>query len=282
MILSIKIDNIFADEINRIAFFILNSIILNFIFSLFLFPEVSFLLSTLISTLLIDYLRVGKKSFYTILADTKGLSKNIYFSFGLFLISLFVFIMAIKLFGIEIELSISKPIYYFNILIIILISSIAEELTFRGIIFSAFRDKYGDSLAVLITSLLFSSGHFLNSNFNLFAFINTFLAGILFALIVIKTNQLISSIIFHFLWNFMLVFLLNSPLSGFNLDISLLNIIYPKTSLIFGDFYGLESGFLTTFILIFFIDLSSRIFKESPFITSKLFYRRYNESKLKG
>jgi membrane protease YdiL (CAAX protease family) len=276
-----KINYIFAFWINRIIAYLLLFVFLYLILNEFVFPEISFFISALIPLLLIDSLRINSKWFYSILADWKKQLKNILSSFLIFFLNLGIFYIIIIISSGKITLSNNQNIsLQLDIAFILLLSAIAEEILFRGILFSSIKDRYGSWIAIFITSLLFSSVHIFNNNFNYLAFINTFLAGVLFSLLIIKTNSLIPSIIIHFFWNFSLIFLLDSPLSGFNYSINIFNVTYPHLTILFGDNYGLESGFITTFLLFWNIDLSQKLFFESPFITSKLFIRNYYESKL--
>lgn len=72
---------------------------------------------------------------------------------------------------------------------------ICEEIMFRGVILNAY-DKLGYKKGILITALLFGIFHF-----NLVNFIGPLILGIVFGIMVYRTNSLYSSIIGHTLNN---------------------------------------------------------------------------------
>lgn len=82
------------------------------------------------------------------------------------------------------------------ILIIGILSPICEELTFRGVIFNAYKNDGNSILPVIMSALLFGLMHM---NFNQTAY--AFVIGIFLALLVNATQSLWSSIIFHIIFN---------------------------------------------------------------------------------
>jgi len=96
-----------------------------------------------------------------------------------------------------------EPAYETSTLIIILmiirasiIPAIFEELMFRGVILSSLR-KYGDMFAILISSVLFALFHG-----NLAQMVSTFIGGLAYGFIAVKSNSLIIPMIVHFTNNF--------------------------------------------------------------------------------
>ena len=77
-----------------------------------------------------------------------------------------------------------------------IVPAFAEEFAFRGILMGSLR-KYGDTTAILISSVLFGAMHG-NTTQIVFAFI----LGLIFAYVDCKTNSIIPSIIIHFANNF--------------------------------------------------------------------------------
>lgn len=91
--------------------------------------------------------------------------------------------------------------FLLSVLCFAVIPAIAEELIFRGIIFSSLKNKIGVVWAVLVSSLAFTLIHF-----SIFQTIHQFLLGAVLALIFYFTGKLIYSMFFHFCNNFFVVF----------------------------------------------------------------------------
>jgi len=141
-----------------------------------------------------------------------------------------------------------------------------EEFIFRGIILFELKNKIGNIFSMFITSIIFALMHILNPNFTFVALFNTFLAGIFFSQMVLYSNSLIPSIIFHTLWNYILAYVLGINLSGYIYDNSLFKIDYKKMPPeVFGGNYGLEASILTTLFLVISIFLLYNIYQKLSF-----------------
>ncbi|MCX6147836.1 MAG: CPBP family intramembrane metalloprotease [Candidatus Kapabacteria bacterium] len=160
----------------------------------------------------------------------------------------------------------------------------SEELMFRGIVFQAFSQKFGDITSAIFLSLVFAALHLMNPNINTISFINVFLAGIFFSACYIKTKSLWLGISFHFFWNWSEFILLGSPISGLNfsikplIELKLLNIS-PNLYWILGGKFGIEEGIITTILLISLTFFVLKYAKYSPYISSTLLKMEYAESK---
>ncbi len=84
-----------------------------------------------------------------------------------------------------------------GIVVMGVIPGVCEEILFRGVIFNAFRE-YGIKCAVVFSSLMFALLHMDITNF-----IGPFVMGLVFGVMVAKTNRLIYPIIAHFCVNTM-------------------------------------------------------------------------------
>ena len=156
-----------------------------------------------------------------------------------------------------------------------------EELLFHGEIFQSIQEKFGNVLTVILMSVVFALAHLPNEFMNGLFFLNLILGGILFALMLIKTNSLWLGISFHFFWNFFLYVFLASPVSGFQSDLSYVDVgivFLPET--LFGGTIGVEGGIITTIILLLNCYFVIRFMKPSPNVSAKLFKRYYAESEL--
>ncbi|OJE52576.1 CAAX protease [Bacillus luti] len=98
-----------------------------------------------------------------------------------------------------------KSIYSFCIAVIgaAVISPIYEEILYRGVFYTFYRDKYGIWGGVLISSIIFTVVHIPTHN----TLPVKFLSGVVFAWLYEKTNSILSAMIAHALFNFIAVLL---------------------------------------------------------------------------
>lgn len=86
------------------------------------------------------------------------------------------------------------------VLSFVIIPALCEELFFRGIIFSEYRN-YGTSTAVIISAIAFAMLHFSLSNFFIYLF-----AGLLFGFVTAMTRSIIPAVALHLLSNYLSIF----------------------------------------------------------------------------
>lgn len=86
------------------------------------------------------------------------------------------------------------------VLSFVIIPALCEELFFRGIIFSEYRN-YGTSTAVIISAITFAMLHFSLSNFFIYLF-----AGLLFGFVTAMTRSIIPAVALHLLSNYLSIF----------------------------------------------------------------------------
>lgn len=92
-----------------------------------------------------------------------------------------------------------------------------EEIIFRGLLFNEMR-KDGLPLAIIVSSLTFGIGHIINlingsgSDLlsNILQVVYATAAGFMFVMIYLKTESLVMCILFHFLFNALSVFSVES------------------------------------------------------------------------
>jgi hypothetical protein len=130
-----------------------------------------------------------------------------------------------------------------------LIVAIGEELVFRGYILNNLAKSMNREIALLLSSLLFAGFHLLNPNFNLIAFINIFVAGLLLGINYIFTRNLWFGVFLHFSWNFFQGPVLGFKVSGLELP-ALLEQNLKGVVLITGGRFGLEASLLTTIVMV--------------------------------
>lgn len=99
-------------------------------------------------------------------------------------------------------------------------------------------------IAVLLTSSLFGLLHFYNPNASAISTFNIILAGIVLAIPYILTGSLALSAGLHFSWNFVMAGVFGFPVSGKEIEFSVLHIKQGGTELWTGGAFGPEAGLL--------------------------------------
>jgi membrane protease YdiL (CAAX protease family) len=120
-----------------------------------------------------------------------------------------------------------------------------EEIIVRGYIMGALRSMRRPWITIVGSSVFFALMHAENDNYNLLAFINITLIGILFALMLVKTGNLWMTIGFHFAWNFVQGTVLGIAVSGMQTSSFLQTRLY-GTALLTGGGFGAEASIATT------------------------------------
>ncbi len=150
--------------------------------------------------------------------------------------------------------------------VIMMVVSIYEEMVFRGYVLNNLLQSMPKQAALLTSALLFAGFHSLNPNFNLIAFVNIFIAGVLLGCNYIYTRNLWFAIFFHFSWNFFQGPVLGFEVSGVELPTLLEQNIKGSILLTGGDF-GLEASWLATFTMALM-----------TLVLFLLFKRKYNDT----
>ena len=124
----------------------------------------------------------------------------------------------------------------------------SEELLTRGFMMTALKTTRNKWIIFCGSSLLFSLLHLLNSGVTLISTINTFLAGLLFAYMFIKSGKLWLPSGYHIAWNFLQGDVFGMNVSGSE-QFSVFNTTMGTNSLLTGGSYGPEGGILVTIVL---------------------------------
>lgn len=156
----------------------------------------------------------------------------------------------------------AAPIHVASVVLAVVLGAYGEELVFHGPMFETLREAMGDVWSVFVTSVLFSAVHAFNPEVSVASFINVFLAGVLLGTLAVFTASLWASVSFHVVWN-LLVSMWFGSLSGLEIGISItrldISTIEPSLRWLVGDDFGIESGGLTTVVLIVCTLLATRI-----------------------
>ncbi len=92
--------------------------------------------------------------------------------------------------------------------------ALAEELLFRGYIFSVLRRVWGWRATLAVTSVAFGLLHLLNPGATLLSLTLVMLAGVFLGGIVVVTGSLYASWMAHFAWNWTQAVLFHTAVSG--------------------------------------------------------------------
>ena len=127
-----------------------------------------------------------------------------------------------------------------------------EEALFRGYILQTFVRSELTLFGVMLTSLLFASVHNANPSATALSWMNTFIAGVWFAVAYLKTHNLWLPFGMHLAWNWTQGSLFGVEVSGLTeiVKAPLLREIDIGPAWLTGGDYGIEGGVVTTVALI--------------------------------
>jgi len=129
-----------------------------------------------------------------------------------------------------------------------------EEALFRGYMLQTFLRSDMALFAVLLTSTLFATVHNANPNATLLSWINTFLAGIWFAVAYLKTRTLWMPFGLHLAWNWIQGPVFGIEVSGLTdiITAPIMREIDNGPAWLTGGDYGIEGGLACTAALVLF------------------------------
>ena len=143
-----------------------------------------------------------------------------------------------------------------------LIQSFMEELICRGYLLHRLKERIPLVLAITISVLFFSIGHFDKmfvdgTLIGIIGIINLLLISLIFVVITLKNKNIYGATGFHFIWNFALFNIIGLNLSGLEITNSIFKM-EAVNKFLTGYSYGIESSFITTIILIIILLLTKR------------------------
>ncbi|HEX7183856.1 MAG TPA: CPBP family intramembrane glutamic endopeptidase, partial [Thermoanaerobaculia bacterium] len=131
----------------------------------------------------------------------------------------------------------------FLLLLGFMIQGGVEELVVRGYIYRVLKERWAWWVAAVASSLLFAALHAANPDFSWVAMLNTFLAGVLLALLVERSGSLWSATLAHGVWNFAVACLASLPISGVR-TFRLLDLSVQGPEALTGGGFGPEGSLL--------------------------------------
>lgn len=135
--------------------------------------------------------------------------------------------------------------------LIFTIGAISEEALFRGYMLQTFTRAKLAWGGIILTSFLFASAHNANPNASLLSWLNTFLAGVLFAIAYLKTRNLWFPFAIHLAWNWFQGAILGINVSGLKelTTTPILQAVNTGPTWLTGGHYGIEGGLACTIAL---------------------------------
>lgn len=127
----------------------------------------------------------------------------------------------------------------------------AEEILVRGYILEhLLHTSMNKFLALLLSSLVFATGHLFNPGIAFLPLLNLVLAGLLLGSSFLYTRNLWFPISFHLFWNWIQGPVLGYEVSGNRFGASLLTLHFPESTPINGGAFGFEGSLVCTFLLL--------------------------------
>ncbi len=162
-----------------------------------------------------------------------------------------VFVIILKMGNVILEKELLKPTTLFPLFtgfILFIVAGISEELFSRGYCIEVLKQTGKTSIAVLVSSLVFTALHLGNKNISFLAIFNVFLAGILFSNMYLKTGSIWLSTGYHIMWNFFEGTIFGFQVSGLYVN-GLYKVKNVTNNYINGGQFGPEGGIVVTIII---------------------------------
>jgi hypothetical protein len=147
--------------------------------------------------------------------------------------------------------------------VVLAVAAINEETIFRGYPFQRLVESITPVGAIAVTSALFGLGHLGNPHHTWISTANTMLVGVPFAIAYLRTRSLWIPIGMHFIWNFLMGFLLGLPVSGVVFPVSVFQAQVHGAAWLTGSEYGPEGSLLSTGVIVaaaLYLSFSRRIY----------------------
>jgi uncharacterized protein len=150
--------------------------------------------------------------------------------------------------------------YLAGSIILFMLISWLEEISFRAYILGNLMESFGKYTALFISSVLFALFHMFNPGMAVMPFVNLILAGLLLGLVYIHTGTIWYALGLHFGWNFFQGPVFGFPVSG----IEMKGLISQQPAwgghLISGGNFGFEGSVFCSILIIIFLILPGRYY----------------------
>ncbi|NWJ97658.1 MAG: CPBP family intramembrane metalloprotease [Chloroflexi bacterium] len=128
--------------------------------------------------------------------------------------------------------------------------AVSEELIVRGYLLQTINKAWGGTVAVVASSLFWGLAHIFNPNASLISALNVTVAGLLFAYAYFISEHLWLPMALHFSWNFAEGAIFGYPVSGFQVENSILQPALEGPKAITGGLFGPEGGLVALFAIL--------------------------------
>jgi uncharacterized protein len=145
-------------------------------------------------------------------------------------------------------------------LLLMIAVAFIEELVFRGYILNNLMQSMNRNAALGLSAIIFAVLHSLNPGFNITAFLNILLAGLVLGVNYIFSRNLWFGMMLHLSWNYVQGPILGFKVSGLELP-TLLQQNSKEAVLLTGGEFGLEASWLTTIALTLTLIILYTVFK---------------------
>ncbi|NRR34002.1 CPBP family intramembrane metalloprotease [Oxalobacteraceae bacterium] len=125
----------------------------------------------------------------------------------------------------------------------------AEEMTFRGVVFGVTERSLGSKAAIVISALLFSVAHLPNQGVTVLAVAAIAAYGVLQAALYMKTRTLWACIGTHVAWNYCVSQVFTSTVSGHAASDGLLRGELVGNAMLTGGVFGVEGSLITLLLI---------------------------------
>ncbi|NQU54884.1 MAG: CPBP family intramembrane metalloprotease, partial [Bacteroidetes bacterium] len=133
--------------------------------------------------------------------------------------------------------------------LLFIVVALNEEIMIRGYVLNNLLSSRNKYLALVISAIIFTAMHGLNSSLGRIALTNLFLAGILLGSAYIFTKNLWFPISLHLFWNFFQGPVLGYHVSGQQIE-SLFSIKLSGNEMLNGGGFGFEGSLVCTLMLV--------------------------------
>lgn len=147
-----------------------------------------------------------------------------------------------------------------------LIQGFEEEFLLRSILMNQMAAGGKIKVAIIANSLIFSIFHLGNTGFNLMAFVNIFLVGLVFSLIFYLNGSIYTSAAAHSFWNMTMANIYGITVSGNSpTGVNLFNTKLTGPTIISGGSFGIEGSIVTSLVLLVVLIILIRKIKKPDF-----------------
>lgn len=149
---------------------------------------------------------------------------------------------------------------YLSMALLFIAVGFAEEALSRGIMMTALKTTRNRFFIIALPSIIFGALHILNANVSVAGILNVMLAGLMFAVLFIRTGSIWMPIGVHITWNFFQGNVFGMNVSGMD-TISVIESTFTGSDFLTGGEFGAEGGIVVTAILLITIALSFILIK---------------------